>query len=117
MKLLVDTCVSALAVDELRATGHDVVWTGEWPTDPGDESILRTALDDERIVVTLGKDFGELAIVRRISHRGIIRLVNQSARLQAALCEIALRQYASELKAGAIVTVEPHRVRVRVEMD
>jgi predicted nuclease of predicted toxin-antitoxin system len=33
----------------------------------------------ERVVVTLDKDFGELAIVRRISHRGIIRLVNQSA--------------------------------------
>jgi predicted nuclease of predicted toxin-antitoxin system len=75
MKLLLDTCVWAGAKGELAAAGHDVVWVGDWPQDPGDEELLSRAHADGRIVVTLDKDFGELAIVRGQPHAGIIRLV------------------------------------------
>lgn len=51
--------------------------------DPGDEEILRLALTEKRILVTLDKDFGELAIVKGMPHCGIIRLVNISAKKQA----------------------------------
>jgi hypothetical protein len=57
-----------------------VVWAGEWPEDPGDEAILATALAHGRILVTLDKDFGELAIVRDASHAGIVRIVGFAAR-------------------------------------
>ena len=40
MKLLLDTCVWAGALVELRAAGHDVVWSGDWDKDPGDQAIL-----------------------------------------------------------------------------
>ncbi len=40
MKLLLDTCVWGGAIKTLEAAGHDVVWTGHWPEDPGDEEIL-----------------------------------------------------------------------------
>jgi len=40
-----------------------MVWAGEWPEDPGDEEILERAHVEGRILVTLDKDFGELAIV------------------------------------------------------
>jgi hypothetical protein len=43
MKVLLDSCVWGGAAAELRAAGHDVVWTGEWPADPGDEDILEFA--------------------------------------------------------------------------
>ncbi|MFW6147662.1 MAG: DUF5615 family PIN-like protein [Thermodesulfobacteriota bacterium] len=33
-----------------------------WPEDPGDEEILARAHNKECILVTLDKDFGELAI-------------------------------------------------------
>jgi hypothetical protein len=46
-----------------RSAGHDVVWAGEWHEDPGDEEILERAHVEGRILVTLDKDFGELAIV------------------------------------------------------
>ena len=58
---------------ELVAAGHDVVWAGEWSEDPGDREILAKAHVEGRILVTLDKDFGELAIVRQQSHSGIIR--------------------------------------------
>ena len=44
------------------------------------------ALDEERILVTLDKDFGELAIVRGEPHCGIVRLVDCSVTRQAATC-------------------------------
>ncbi len=65
MKLLLDTCIWGGAADELRMRGHDVVWSGDWDEDPGDEEILTTALAQRRILVTLDKDFGELVVVRR----------------------------------------------------
>jgi predicted nuclease of predicted toxin-antitoxin system len=73
LKLLLDTCLSALAKAELQATGHDVVWAGDWAEDPGDETILARAHEERRTLVTLDKDFGELAVLRGSPHRGILR--------------------------------------------
>jgi predicted nuclease of predicted toxin-antitoxin system len=113
MNLLLDTCVWGRAKGELQAFGHDVLWTGDWPQDPGDEDILAQAHREQRVLITLDKDFGELAIVRRLPHCGIVRLVNIRAQQQAAICEQVLRLHGSELAAGAIVTVEAGRVRIR----
>lgn len=113
MKLLLDTCVWGGAVAVLRADGHDVVWSGQWTEDPGDDVILARAHAEGRVLVTLDKDFGELAIVHRRPHAGIVRLVGFGARLQAEACRLALARHAVDLTAGGIVTVEPHRVRIR----
>ncbi|HEY2415904.1 MAG TPA: DUF5615 family PIN-like protein [Pirellulaceae bacterium] len=113
MKLLLDSCVWGKAADDLRAAGHDVDWSGNWPQDPGDDAILACAHAEERILVTLDKDFGELAIVHNQPHHGILRLVNFSARQQAAACLAVLAAHGDDLLAGAIITAEPGRMRVR----
>ena len=112
MKVLLDTCVWGGAKAELQANGHDVLWTGDWSADPGDEEILAQAHREGRILVTLDKDFGELAIVRKLPHSGIVRLVDISARKQAKVCELVLASYGDELLRGAIVTAEPGRLRI-----
>ncbi|MDF5733604.1 MAG: hypothetical protein PUP92_37925 [Rhizonema sp. PD38] len=61
----------------------------------------------------LDKDFGELAIVRGISHYGILRLVNLSTRQQSVVCLQVLALYADELVSGAIVTAGLGKVRIR----
>ncbi len=113
MKLLLDTCVWGGAASEIEAAGHDVVWAGTWPQDPGDEEILARATLDGRVLVTLDKDFGELAVVRNQPHGGIIRLVDIAATRQAKVCIQVLARLGSELQQGAIVTAEPGRLRVR----
>ena len=113
MKILLDACVWGKAKERLSQEGHDVVWAGDWPEDPGDLEILRRAHAENRVLITLDKDFGELAIVRKIAHSGIIRLVNTSARKQAETCLYIIGQYQEILQDGAIVTVEANRVRVR----
>jgi len=117
MKLLLDTCVSGVAKAELLAAGHDVVWTGDLPQDPGDEDILTWAHREQRALITLDKDFGELAIRRRLPHCGIVRLVNFAAGRQAAVCQQVLTQYGAELIQGSIITVEASRVRIRPPDD
>ena len=113
MKLLLDTCVWGGAKKTLESSGHDVVWTGDWPEDPGDEEILAKANSDGRILVTLDKVFGEIAIVKGKPHSGILRLVNLSANNQGIVCLRVIEQYGQVLQSGAIITVEPGRIRIR----
>jgi predicted nuclease of predicted toxin-antitoxin system len=117
MKLLLDTCVWGGARAALQAAGHDVLWTGDLAEDPGDEEILAQAHREQRILMTLDKDFGELAIIRRLPHAGIIRLVNIPARQQAALCAHVLDLHGEGLLRGAIITVQTGRLRIRPPDD
>jgi len=115
LKILLDACVWGGARAHLEAAGHDVVWAGDWAEDPGDEEILARAHRERRILVTLDKDFGELAIVHGTPHSGILRLVGAPARAQAAACVQVLELHGASLKAGAIITAEPGRLRIHLE--
>ena len=117
MKVLLDTCVWGGVRKTLAEAGHEVVWAGDWSSDPGDEEILHRAHQESRVLVTLDKDFGEPAIARGQSHAGIVRLVALSTSQQAEVCSAVLTRYDRELTAGAIVTAEVSRVRVRPAMD
>lgn len=111
MKVLLDTCVSKMAVAALD--GHDVERTGDWESDPGDEAILNHAREHAQVLVTLDKDFGELAIVRGLAHSGIIRLVGIRSGDQGPIAAALLEKYGEELAAGAIVTASEQRTRIR----
>lgn len=115
MRLLLDSCMSGPVAVSLRQAGHEVEWAGDWPRDPGDEKILRRAFVEKRVLVTLDRDFGELAVVRGVLHHGILRISGVSVSHHAAACERALNKYGAELESGAIVTVEPGRVRIRLD--
>ncbi len=52
MKILLDTCVWFGVRTNLLAAGYDVVWSGDWSEDSGDEEILATAYREGRILVT-----------------------------------------------------------------
>jgi predicted nuclease of predicted toxin-antitoxin system len=113
MRVLLDACVWRGAGEVLRALGHEVEWAGDWSEDPGDAEILRRARDARQVLVTLDKDFGELAVVRLVPHAGIIRLVGFAARQQGDVCASLLEAYADDLSQGALLTATPGRVRVR----
>lgn len=113
MKVLLDTCISGKVRSELEASGHDADWSGAWPEDPGDEEILARAYAEDRVLITLDKDFGELAIVYGKPHCGIVRLVDIASWQQGAVCNQLLRDHGEELISGAILTVEPGRLRIR----
>jgi len=113
MRVLLDTCVWGGVGEALADVGYDVVWTGDWDEDPGDDMILAYAYRENRILVTLDKDFGILAFRYGRSHAGILRLVNLSTQQQATVCLRVLSRHGTTLQAGAIITAELDRTRIR----
>lgn len=115
MKILLDTCVAGpLLLPPLASAGHDVIWTGHWEKDPGDEEILAYAWHEQRVLVTLDKDFGALAVLHGKPHAAIVRLVNLSTKEQAHVCLLLFNEHVAELEAGAIITAERTRLRIRL---
>jgi predicted nuclease of predicted toxin-antitoxin system len=114
MKVLLDSCISSILRPTLQASKHDVLWVGDWPQDPGDAEILTFAYREQRIVITLDKDFGALAIRDKQPHTGIIRLVNLSLRDQPSVCAQILGKHGEILLSGAIITVDQKRIRIRL---
>jgi predicted nuclease of predicted toxin-antitoxin system len=113
-KILLDSCIWAGTKDFLRGGDYDVVWVGDFIKDPGDTSVIRLAHKENRILITLDKDFGELAIFRGEPHKGIIRIVDYSATELGEVCKRILVKYQFELSQAAIITVDKKRVRVRL---
>ena len=113
MKVFADTCVSAGLPRALVEADHDVVNAASWPADPGDAEVLECARQESRVLVTLGKDLGELAIVRGWEHAAIVRLDALSTSSQVEMILAVLERYGMMLQSGAIVTAEAGRVRVR----
>ncbi len=111
--VLLDTCVWGGARITLKQAGHDTEWSGDWSEDPGDREILAYANRSGRVLVTLDKDFGELAIVHNQPHSGIMRLVNLRAQVQGEMCARVLASHGHLLENGAIITVEADRLRIR----
>ena len=81
--------------------------------DAGDTALLARTREESRILITLDKDFGELAVVCGEPHCGIVRLVDCSVTRQAATCELLLVRHGDALVAGGIVTAEPGRLCIR----
>src|SRR6266704_2359765 len=105
MKLLVDACAGRKLALQLRQTGHDVVFVGEWDKDPGDDEILTIARTEQRVIITRDKDFGALAVRDKLPNCGIVRLVELSPAWEIELCAQALARHDAEVMLGALVTV------------
>jgi len=113
LRIFLDSCIAKSVKFHLLSEGYDVEWCGDWSSDPGDEEILSYTRQEKRILVTLDKDFGELAIVKKIPHCGILRFVNMSIKKQSDICSRMVKKYGELLQAGGMVTVESNRVRIR----
>jgi predicted nuclease of predicted toxin-antitoxin system len=74
---------------------------------------LQSALQQDRILLTSDKDFGELAFVRQLPHGVIVRLVDLNVDQQVAAIADLLRDHSVELTGATIVTVGRGRVRFR----
>jgi predicted nuclease of predicted toxin-antitoxin system len=114
MRLLMDSCMWNPTTNALRKAGHDVDSVSEWPADPGDAAILQRAFAESRVLVTLDNDFGELAVRLRLPHAGMIRLQSIVVDDEAAACLAVIAVAEAELLHGAIVTVTPQRIRIRL---
>jgi predicted nuclease of predicted toxin-antitoxin system len=112
VKFLIDRCAGFRLAQWLRDQGHDVVESRERGADPGDRVLLQWAAAEDRILVTMDKDFGELLYLENVPHRGLIRLPDVPANQRIALMERLLVAYGQDLVQRAVITVRGGRVRI-----
>lgn len=60
MRLLANENFPALAVEALRARGHDIAWIRTEAPGISDREVIQRATDEDRTLLTFDKDFGEL---------------------------------------------------------
>ncbi len=98
MKFLTDENIAKSVVDSLRKTGFNVKDIKEENLQgTSDKNILNLANNENRIIITHDKDFGNILYSTNIQHKGIIlvRLKNQSP---AKTAKILLNVLSSDIK-------------------
>ena len=80
MTILVDVSAGQAVTDTLRGLGHDVLFVRDRDPKLPDIDILAWAVADQRLVVTMDKDFGELVYRSGLSHAGVLLLRLDDAR-------------------------------------
>jgi predicted nuclease of predicted toxin-antitoxin system len=112
VKFLVDRCAGKRLADWLRQDGHDVLESTSLGPDPGDLALLEIAARENRILITIDTDFGELIFREKISHAGMVRLPDLPAEERILIFETLLKEHSREMESGAIITVRGNRVRI-----
>ncbi|MGH2412344.1 MAG: DUF5615 family PIN-like protein [Microcystaceae cyanobacterium] len=115
MRFLLDQDVYAVTARFLVNAGHDVVLVSQIKlSQASDEEILNTAQEQNRILVTRDRDYGNLVFVRGLG-TGVIYLRILPTAVNKVHNELAriLQTYSEEELSGAFVVVEPdgHRFR------
>ncbi len=95
------------------AVWHDVLSVVDVDPRASDEQIMDLALQNDRILITADKDFGELVFVQNRPHRPWIRVVELSVVEQVQAVGELLEQRDHELTGRVIVTIPSGRFRVR----
>jgi len=112
MKFLVDRCAGRRLAVWLRKQGHDVSESQERGPDPGDRTLLQWAVAEQRILITMDKDFGEFIFAENAPHSGLIRLPDLPVPQRIALLKQLLQKHHSALEDQALVTVRGNRIRI-----
>ena len=112
MKFLIDRCAGRLLADWLRRKGHDVVESFELGSDPGDRALLEWAAKEQRILVTIDTDFGELIFLDNLPHAGLVRLPDVPTQERQLIMQDLITRHRTDLENAAIITVRSGRIRI-----
>ena len=114
MRFLLDVCASSRSLGaSLIDLGHDVVSVRDREPGAADDALLALAYEEERVLVTEDKDFGELVFVRRQPHPCIVRFVEMRVVEKVAAMRELIERHADAMREGALIVVTRGRVRIR----
>ena len=112
MNFLVDRCAGRRLTQWLQEQGHGALDARELGPDPGDRALLERAVSENRILITMDKDFGELIHLHGRPHTGLIRLPEVRMAQRISLVEDLILNHSQALDERAIITVTNSRIRI-----
>ncbi|HUB97169.1 MAG TPA: DUF5615 family PIN-like protein [Stellaceae bacterium] len=114
MRWLADECVDAAVVHHLRTSGNDTTYMAERAPGATDLFVIRLANEEERLLLTEDKDFGDLVFRQRTAVPGLVllRIDPEDRALKWERLEAAIAQFGESLY-GRHLVVEKARIRSR----
>lgn len=112
MRFLVDECTGPTVAAWLRSCGHEVFSVFDEARGIDDEQVIKKAYDENWILITNDKDFGEKVYREQHPHRGIVlmRLEDERTLHKLEILRRLLEQYADRLWDRFVVVTDT-RVR------
>ena len=117
MKLLLDQGLPRSTVKHLAAAGIAAEHVGELGmASASDDAILLAAQQRQAVVVTLDADFHRLLAASHASSPSVVRIRIEGLRGDqlAAILTRVVGAASAELDAGAVASLTPNRIRVRM---
>ena len=114
MKVLVDVSAGEAVANALRQLSHDVAAVRDRDPTMADSAILTWAVAEQRLVVTMDKDFGALVFRSGQAHCGVLLLRLESARSaeKIQVVQEIFSRYANQLP-GRFAVYQDGRLRIR----
>jgi predicted nuclease of predicted toxin-antitoxin system len=108
MRFLVDECTGSKVARWLRDRGYEVFSVYDEARGISDDEVLQKALNENWILITNDKDFGDKIFREGNLHRGIIflRLENERATNKINKLQLLLENYADRLPEQFVVVTE-----------
>ena len=112
IKFLANVNIEKPVIDYLVRNGIDVKWVADIDKRMPDVKVCEAANNEERIILTNDKDFGEIVFLQKKIVQGIVllRIKGQDAMEKAGLIERLLDKYPSKIiRHFVVVTKEKFR--------
>ncbi len=117
MKFLVDQALSSQVASLLVEAGHDAIHVRAYDMHMSpDSAIFERAAAEDRGIISADTDFGTLLALRDTSKPSVIILRYPLLRTpdkQAQVIVANLPAIDADLQNGAVVIIEPSRIRIR----
>ncbi|HLP46520.1 MAG TPA: DUF5615 family PIN-like protein [Candidatus Deferrimicrobium sp.] len=114
LKLLIDVGVGIKVDAWLKQKNHDIRSIRDLDPRMPDVEILKIAMFEKRLIITMDKDFGELIYKSKWPHSGVLllRLEDERAEEKIKIIEAILNDYSSKI-ANKFSVFKNNRLRIR----
>ena len=114
LKIITDVDIGLTVYEAILGAKYDVISAILLDASMPDADILSIANKEERLVVTMDKDFGELVFQNKLAHHGVLllRLDNATGEEKAIIVLRIIQDFGNQL-IGKFSVYKNGRLRIR----